>query len=164
MYQQMLIQLALNLSEKVMSDPDLQEELKHQTGNLLDFLQVTTGNVNLRSQQEAIELALKTCIRKDPKSQLQVTAYVTALYLQYGQQNLVGGGWSGPAVTLVKLPGMLQQKGLRGAQVGGSLLKHFGRTYFPHIADRELKYALDVDPQLLKHIHSELTRKASSKS
>ena len=163
MYQQMLIQLALNLSEKVMSDPDLQEELKHQTGNLLDFLQVTTGNVNLRSQQEAIELALKTCIRKDPESQLQVTAYVTALYLQYDQQNLVGGGWSVTAIP-VKLPGMLQKQGLRGAQVGGSLLKHFGRTYFPHIADRELKYALDVDPQLLKHIHSELTRKASSKS
>jgi hypothetical protein len=116
--------------------------------------------VNLRSQQEAIELALKTCIRKDPESQLQVTAYVTALYLQYGQQDLVGGGWSVSAMP-VKFPGVFQSKGLRGAKVGGSLLQHFGHSYFPHIAERERKYALNVDGELLSYIQGELVTKAN---
>lgn len=138
-----------------MSDPDLQGELKNKTGTLLDLLQVTTGNVNLRSQQEAIKIALNTCIRKDPESQLQVTAYVTALYLQYDQRNPVVGSWAVSAIP-IKLPGVFKSKGFRGAKVGGSLLKHFGRTYFPHIADRELKYALEVDPELLSYIQSEL--------
>ena len=158
MYQQMLIKFALELTKKVMSDPDIQRELKNKTGQFLDFLQVATGNVNLRSPQEAIELALKTCIRQDPASQLQVVAYVTALYLQYGQQNLVGISGT-PALIPGKLADIFQQKGLRGAKVGGSLLKHFGRSYFPHIADRELKYALDVDPELLSYVQTELESK-----
>jgi hypothetical protein len=61
----------------------------------------------------------------------------------------------------VKFPGVFQRKGLRGAKVGGSLLQHFGHSYFPHIAERERKYALNVDGELLSYIQGELVTKAN---
>jgi hypothetical protein len=132
MFQNLLIQLALDFTKKALSDPETQHRIQDGAGQAADLLQVMTGNVNQRTERESLELALEKCIRKDPESQMKVTAFITSLYLQHPIQ--------------------------RGAQVGGSLLKHFGRSWFPHVAERELKYSLIVDSELLDYIYSELNK------
>lgn len=132
MFQKLLIQLALDFTQKALSDPETQYRIQDGVGQAADLLQVMTGNVNQRTERESLELALEKCIRKDLESQMRVTAFITSLYLQHQIQ--------------------------RGAQVGGSLLKHFGRSWFPHIAERELKYSLTVDSELLDYIYSELNK------
>ncbi len=89
-----------------------------------DRQQVLKGRVNLDSQQKAIEKACQLCIRKSEEEQRRVVAFVAALYLQHG--------------------GQIE----RAAQVGGSLRKKFGVSWFPHVAEHELRFALDVDPEL----------------
>ncbi|GJD18292.1 hypothetical protein RIVM261_032480 [Rivularia sp. IAM M-261] len=59
-----------------------------------------------------------------------VVAYVTALYMQHEIH--------------------------RAAQVGGSLLKRFGKSYFPHIKDRELRFALEVDSELENYLYTQI--------
>ena len=88
------------------------------------------GNVNLHSQEEAVKIASSTCIRKERESQAKVVAYVTALYMQHDIH--------------------------RAAQVGGSLLKRFGKSYFPHIKDRELRFALEVDSELENYLYTQI--------
>ena len=44
----------------------------------------------------------------------------------------------------------------RAAQVGGSLLKRFGKSFFPHIKDRELRFALDVDSELENYLYNQI--------
>ncbi|MBW4602702.1 MAG: hypothetical protein KME29_24830 [Calothrix sp. FI2-JRJ7] len=97
---------------------------------ILDTIQVQMGNVNLHSQEEAVKIASSTCIRKERESQAKVVAYVTALYMQHEIH--------------------------RAAQVGGNLLKRFGKSYFPHIKDRELHFALEVDSELENYLYTQI--------
>jgi hypothetical protein len=46
----------------------------------------------------------------------------------------------------------------RAAQVGGSLRKRFGVTWFPLIKERELRYALDVNEELVDFFYRELSK------
>jgi hypothetical protein len=46
----------------------------------------------------------------------------------------------------------------RAAQVGGTLRKRFGITWFPHIKERELRYALDVNEELVDFFYQELSK------
>ncbi|TBR56376.1 hypothetical protein B4U84_30215 [Westiellopsis prolifica IICB1] len=47
-------------------------EQVHKIGiiGVFDFIQVSTGNVNLYSPEEVVEIAINTCIRKDRDNQL----------------------------------------------------------------------------------------------
>ena len=101
----------------------------------MDHIQVSTGNVNLHSAEEAIEIATNTCIRKDTDSQAKVVSFVTGLYLQHDIE--------------------------RAAQVGGSLLKRFGKSWFPHIKDRELRFAAEVDSELEDYLYNQIVQTAS---
>lgn len=98
--------------------------------NLFDFFQVTTGQINLQSCEEAIETAITSCIRTEEEELVRVTAFITALYAQH--------------------------KIHRGAQVGGSLRKRFGSSWFPHIKERELRYALKVDKDLEEYLYQQI--------
>ncbi|TVP62120.1 MAG: hypothetical protein EA343_12145 [Nodularia sp. (in: Bacteria)] len=98
-----------------------------------DMIQEVSGNVNRDSLEQAVENACNSCTRKNLDDQLRITAFLTALYMQNDIK--------------------------RAAQVGGSLRKRFGVTWFPHIKERELRYALDVDQELEDFFSQELAKK-----
>lgn len=100
---------------------------------LIDFIQETSGNVNRDNLHQAVEKACKSCTKKTLNEQMRVMAFVTALYMQNDIK--------------------------RAAQVGGSLRKRFGVTWFPFIKERELHYALDVDIELEEFLYNELVTK-----
>jgi len=103
--------------------------------NLSDFFQVATGQVNQQTCEQAIESAVTSCIRQDEESLTRVTAFVSALYAQHEIH--------------------------RGAQVGGSLRQRFGPSWFPHIKERELRYALKVDRDLEDYLFDQIRSAAS---
>jgi hypothetical protein len=123
-------QIAASLFWKLISDTYVRQQLYQAGVGILDFIQVATGNVNIHSPENAVEIAINTCLRKDRVSQIKVAAFVTALYLQYDIE--------------------------RAAQVGGSLLKRFGKSWFPHIKDRELRFALEVDSELENYLYNQI--------
>lgn len=135
--QEHLINFALEQINNKINDPKAREEVMKAAQKIsLDIFhqwQVWAKQVNLHTKEEAISIALETCIRKDPENQKKVAAFVIALYSQYDQD--------------IK----------RAAQVGGSLLKRFGRSYFPRIKDRELKFALPVDSELEEYLYQQLS-------
>jgi len=93
--------------------------------------------VNLQSCQEAIERAIESCIRREEESLARVAAFVNALYLQH--------------------------KIYRAAQVGGSLRKRFSPSWFPHIQEREERYALEVDKDLEEYWYQKIRSEDSQK-
>ncbi len=97
----------------------LLELLKPLKVNAESFIKSKVGKINKESLDEAIEIALEKCTKKDNENQIRITAFLTSLY------------------KLHKIE--------RGAQVGGSLLKRFGESWFPAIKKRELSYSFDVD-------------------
>ncbi|BAZ80901.1 hypothetical protein PN497_00890 [Sphaerospermopsis kisseleviana CS-549] len=122
--------IAVALFWKLVKDENLRKQIYQAGLGCFDFIQVATNNVNLRSPEEDIKIALRTCIRNDTDSKARITAFVTGLHLQHKIQ--------------------------RGAQVGGSLLRRFGKSYFPHINDRELRFALDVDSELENYLYNQI--------
>lgn len=44
----------------------------------------------------------------------------------------------------------------RAAQIGGSLLNRFGKSWFPHIKDREIRFALKVDTELENYLYNKI--------
>jgi hypothetical protein len=97
-----------------------------------DIIQEVSGNVNRDTLEKAVEKACTSCTKKGVDDQLSVIAFVTALYMQ----NDIS----------------------RAAQIGGSLRKRFGVTWFPHIKERELRYALDVNEELVDFFYRELSK------
>ena len=95
------------------------------------------SEVNLQSCQEAIERAIESCIRREEESLARVAAFVNALYLQH--------------------------KIYRAAQVGGSLRKRFSPSWFPHIQEREERYALEVDKDLEEYWYQKIRSEDSQK-
>lgn len=118
------------LGLKIASDPEVQKQIQASGMRIFDFIQVKTGQVNLHSLEEAIAIALKTCLRQDNDSRSRVAAFITGLYAEHQIE--------------------------RGAQVGGSLLKRFGKSWFPHIKDRELRFALDVNSELEEYLYRQI--------
>ncbi|MCG9887134.1 MAG: hypothetical protein MH825_16505 [Cyanobacteria bacterium] len=119
---------------KLLTDEELHKQVALRVEDLYHTYQVKSGQVNLHSQEKAITISLKTCLRKDQESQEKVAAFVTGLYLQHRIE--------------------------RAAQVGGSLLKRFGKSWFPHIQDRELKFALEVDAELEMYLLKQIKAQA----
>lgn len=123
-------QLAVEAFWRLVNDPQFQQQVFDAGVSIFDFIQVKTGNVNLHSPKTAVKLATSTCLRRDSDSQAKVSAFVAGLYLQHEIE--------------------------RAAQVGGSLLKRFGKSWFPHIKNRELRFALEVDPELENYLYSQI--------
>jgi hypothetical protein len=122
--------IAIEIFWRLVNDTQYRQQAYDGGIIIVDFIQVKTKNVNLHSLEKAVEIATETCIRKDSESQVRVLAYVTALYMQYDIE--------------------------RAAQVGGSLLKHFGKSFFPHIKDREYRFALEVDSELENYLYNQI--------
>jgi len=91
-----------------------------------DFIQVKMGNVSNRSLEEAIEMALTVSVVRDDQTLQKIISVITTLY----------------ATTEIN----------RGAIVGGTLLKEFGSTVFPHIDKKELRFAKPINKKLLNYI------------
>jgi hypothetical protein len=123
-------QIAAAVFWKLVNDTHLRQQLYKAGDGVINFIQVATGNINLHSPEASVEIAINTCLRKDRVSQIKVAAFVTALYLQYDIE--------------------------RAAQIGGSLLKRFGKSWFPHIKDRELGFALEVDSELENYLYNQI--------
>jgi hypothetical protein len=121
--------------QEIITNKELQDKILAIGLSVFDFAQVKAGRVNLHSSDKATEIALSTCIRRDDDSQTKVAAFVSALYLQHEIN--------------------------RAAQVGGSLLKRFGKSWFPRVKDKELRFALDVDKELEQYIYEQICRKSN---
>lgn len=118
------------LGVKIASNPEVQKQIQVSGMKIFDFIQVKTRQVNSHSLEEAIKIALQTCLRQDNNSRSRVAAFITGLYAEHQIE--------------------------RGAQVGGSLLKRFGKSWFPHIKDRELRFALDVNSELEEYLYRQI--------
>jgi len=128
--QKLLIKLALNTLRHIMEDEELHKTAKKLKLATVDFVRENLNLVNKDNLEEAIEKALEGCLQKDAESQIKVTAFLTALYTKHDIK--------------------------RAAQVGGSLLQHFGELYFPSIKERELRYALKVSPELYEYFYNKI--------
>ena len=122
--------IAIKVFFQIANDPILQRKAYDEGIKAVDNIQVKMGHVNLHTLEEAVEIAANTCIRKDKESQAKVAAFVTGLYMQHDIE--------------------------RAAQVGGSLLKRFGKSYFPRIKDREYRFALEVDSELEDYLYHQI--------
>ncbi|PAX55235.1 hypothetical protein [Brunnivagina elsteri] len=107
-------------------DKNLQKKLVGTTQEIADWLQVTLGKVSKPDIQESIQLALKTSIVRDEETICQIMAAIATLY----------------ATEDIN----------RGAIVGGTLLKKFGKDTFPHIDEREIRFAKEINPIIFNHL------------
>lgn len=128
--QKVIFKAAKRVLIELATNRDAQEKAQGLIRGALDMYQVRAGKVNLQSSEDATESAIEFCIRDDEESQTRVAAFVSALYLQHDIH--------------------------RGAQVGGSLRKRFGPSWFPHIKEREERYALDVDKELEDYLYDRI--------
>lgn len=126
-----IIKAALKVATKLATDPEVQKQVLNLYHGAVDLFQMQAGKVNLHTEEEALEIALDRCIRKDDESQTYVAAFVSALYAQHDIR--------------------------RAAQVGGSLLDRFGISWFPHIKAREKRYALIVDRELEAYFYQQIS-------
>ena len=118
---------------KFVESPIVQKVSQEAFRTIIDFFQVSTGQVNRQSCEVAITTATKSCLRQDQESLARVAAFVSALYTQH--------------------------EIYRGAQVGGSLLKRFGSSWFPRIKEREKRYALSVSKELEDYLYEQILLK-----
>lgn len=126
---QMIVELACEAVRDLAKKVEV-GDAQNAIQRFLDFVQVQRGNVNLDGVDEAISKACATCLHDDMESQVKVAAYICALYFQHDIR--------------------------RAAEVGGSLRKRFGVTWFPHIKERELRFAKDVSTDLEEALYGEL--------
>lgn len=126
---QLIVELAREAVRDLAKKAEV-DDARNAVQKFLDFVQVQSGNVNLDGVDEAISKACATCLRDDMESQVQVAAYICALYFQHDIR--------------------------RAAEVGGSLRKRFGSAWFPHIKERELRFAKDVSPDLEEALYGEI--------
>lgn len=123
--------IAVELFLRLVNNPEVQKQAYDSGLKAFDFVQLKTGNVNRHSLEEAIQIATSSCLRKDRESKARVAAFVSGLYLQHQVE--------------------------RAAQVGGSLLERFGKSWFPHINNRELRFALRVDSELEEYLYNQIS-------
>ncbi len=116
--------------ENLSRDQDLQEKLADKGQDLADWLQVRLGEVNRPDLQESLQLALDTSVVRDEETICQIMATIATLY----------------ATEDVN----------RGAIVGGTLLKKFGTDTFPHVNEREIRFAKEVNPVIFNYLLLEM--------
>ncbi len=134
--QKMIVKAAMHALKELAGNEEAQAKALSFMQGAFDMYQVKTGKVNLQSSEDAIKSAVGSCIRDDEESQARVAAFVSGLYAQHNIH--------------------------RGAQVGGSLRKRFGPSWFPHIRDREERYALEVDRDLEDYLYKKIQSEAKA--
>lgn len=118
-----MMEIALN---NIAKDPELMADVLDKAKSIDDWLQEKLGNINKPNTEESIQLAIETSIARDKETICSIVAVITTLY----------------ATRSV----------VRGANIGGTLLKEFGEDIFPHIAEHELRYAKHVNTKIKEHI------------
>ena len=121
-----LLQLAGVALDKLEKDKELQDKVISKFRGIADLIQEKSGRVNVHDMDTAIQLSLDTAIKRDRETMCQVLSVITTLY----------------ATTDVK----------RGAICGGTLLKFFGEDVFPHIDQRELRFAKNINDKVYKNV------------
>ncbi|WP_283393088.1 hypothetical protein [Photobacterium phosphoreum] len=121
-----LLQLASVALDKLEKDEELQDKVISKFRGIADLIQEKSGRVNVHDMDTAIQLSLDTAIKRDKETMCQVLSVITTLY----------------ATTDVK----------RGAISGGTLLKFFGEDVFPHIDQRELRFAKHINDKVYKNV------------
>ena len=105
--------------------------------NIADWIQEKCGKVSKRNLQESIQLAINSSIVRDEDTMCRIIATITTLYAT--------------------------QKINRGAIVGGTLLKEFGTETFPHIKERELRFAKELNNQVFEHVLKSISKSYKEK-
>ena len=122
----LIISLMEKALEKVSQSPELRDSILDRSQNIDDWLQEKIGVVNKPSTTESITLAIDTSVVRDKDTICSIIAVITTIYAT-GE------------VT-------------RGAHVGGTLRKFFGEDVFPHIDERELRFAKPVNEKVYGHV------------
>ncbi|WP_134694690.1 hypothetical protein [Aeromonas taiwanensis] len=122
----LIVSIMENALNNLAKDPELMADILDKAKSIDDWLQEKLGCINKPNTEESIKLAIETSIARDKETICSIIAVITTLY----------------ATRSV----------VRGANIGGTLLKEFGEDVFPHIAEHELRYAKHVNPQIKEHI------------
>lgn len=125
-YINMLLLVVEEALTYISNDPILKNKILSESINIDDWIQLKLGKVSKRSQKEAIELAIKTSVVKDKDTICRIIALITTLY----------------ATNTIE----------RGAELGGTLLKEFGRDIFPHINNNELRFAKNINREIYQAV------------
>ncbi len=120
-----LVELAL---KKLSRDENMQKKAARGAQSVDDWIQQARGNVNTYSIEEAIQTALSTSIKRDQETICRIISVITLLYFTH------------------EVP--------RGAICGGTLLKYLGTETFPHINDRQLRFAKDLSEPAIDNLTS----------
>lgn len=122
----LIISLMERALEEIAKNQELRSSILEGAQNIDDWLQEKRGKINRRTTVESITLAINTSVVRDKDTICSIIAVITTLYAT--------------------------RKVTRGAHVGGTLRKFFGENVFPHIDERELRFAKPVNEKVYEHI------------
>ncbi|CAJ1900589.1 hypothetical protein [Aeromonas jandaei] len=122
----LIISLMERALEEIAKNQELRSSILEGAQNIDDWLQEKRGKINRRTTVESITLAINTSVVRDKDTICSIIAVITTLYAT--------------------------RKVTRGAHVGGTLRKSFGENVFPHIDERELRFAKPVNEKVYEHI------------
>lgn len=111
-----LVDIALKQLSK---NEKLQQKAMNGAQRTDDRLQQFLGNVNTYTLEEAIQTAISTAVIRDKETTSKIIAIVSILYFTN------------------RVP--------RGAICAGTLLKYIGCDTFPHIDEKELRFAKELN-------------------
>ncbi|WP_368163660.1 hypothetical protein [Aeromonas sp. R6-2] len=122
----LIISLMERALEEIAKNQELRSSILEGAQNIDDWLQEKRGKINRRTTVESITLAINTSVVRDKNTICSIIAVITTLYAT--------------------------RKITRGAHVGGTLRKFFGENVFPHIDEKELRFAKPVNEKVYEHI------------
>ncbi|TVP12695.1 hypothetical protein [Shewanella sp. KCT] len=122
----LIISLMERAMEEISQKPELRDSILDGAQNIDDWLQEKLGKVSRPSTAKSVTLAIDTSVVRDQDTICSIIAVITTLYAT--------------------------RKVTRGAHVGGTLRKHFGEDVFPHIDERELRFAKPVNEKVYNHV------------
>ncbi len=131
-YLKIFLDIAEYALRKLANDEELQKVVLNKAQNIADWIQIKCGKVSKRNLQESIQLAINSSIVRDEDIICRIIATITTLYAT--------------------------QEINRGALVGGTLLKEFGTETFPHIKERELRFAKKLNNQVFEHVLKSISK------
>ncbi|MEH8199769.1 hypothetical protein [Aeromonas allosaccharophila] len=122
----LIITLMERAMKEISQNPELRGSILDGAQNIDDWLQEKLGNVSRPSTKESVALAIDTSVVRDRDTICSIIAVITTLYAT--------------------------RKVTRGAHVGGTLRKYFGEDVFPHIDERELRFAKPVNENVYNYV------------
>lgn len=122
----LIITLMERAMKEISQNPELRGSILDGAQNIDDWLQEKLGKVRRPSTTESVMLAIETSVVRDHDTICSIIAVITTLYAT--------------------------RKVTRGAHVGGTLRKYFGEDIFPHIDERELRFAKPVNENVYNYV------------